>query len=292
MLGALLAKASYELRLHEEARGDPERQLRLLKREYAFELMDIGQSEAQAGRLNALESMLEARGESTIELRGLVVSGVEVARTPERPAVRSTIEFGPQGSAPRPEPAAPAGMPSWPIHGTGMDTPVQASTAVDGQIAALEERLRLQEVEIAASKLQAAADSINSPMQFAEIVSNQTKLLESVLNKPRVPSLTIRVEPKVYWPKLGDDGPGGNEVEDFYEKLEDICSLANNGQGMSDKEMLVAMKSCLSGSLRKIYDKVVKANKKDLNSDGGPGELYRRIKNRCFASLRRRLKSI
>ena len=63
VLEALLAKAAYELRLHEEARGDPERQLRLLKREYAFELMDIDQSEAQAGRLNALESMLEARGE-------------------------------------------------------------------------------------------------------------------------------------------------------------------------------------------------------------------------------------
>ena len=107
--------------------------------------------------MSALESMLEARGESTIELRGLVVSGVEVARTPERPAARSTLEFGPQGSAPSLAPAAPVGIPVWPIHGTGMVTPVQASTAVDGQLAALEERLRLQEVEIAASKLHAAA---------------------------------------------------------------------------------------------------------------------------------------
>ena len=102
--------------------------------------------------------------------------------------MRSTLEFGPQGSAPRPEPAAPAGIPVWPIHGTGMVTPVQASTAVHGQLAALEERLRLQELEIAASKLHAAAGTPNSPMQFAEIVDNQTKLLNAVLNKPRVPS--------------------------------------------------------------------------------------------------------
>ena len=73
-----------------------------------------------------------------------------------------------------------------------MVTPVIASTAVDGQLAALEERLRLQEVEIAANKLHADAGSINSPMQFAEIVDNQTKLLNAVLNKPRVPSSTIR----------------------------------------------------------------------------------------------------
>ena len=34
----------YELKIHEEARNDPPRQLRLLKREYAFELADVSAS--------------------------------------------------------------------------------------------------------------------------------------------------------------------------------------------------------------------------------------------------------
>ena len=44
---------------------------------------------------------------------------------------------------------------------------------------------------------------------------------------------------------LGDDGPGGKEVEDFYDKFEEITNLANNGTGMSDCDMMVALKTCL-----------------------------------------------
>jgi hypothetical protein len=129
---------------------------------------------------------------------------------------------------------------------------------VNQQIKSLEERLRAQEAELAAQKLHAAAASINTPADLAGCMERQTELLSAVLNRPKAPSSTIKVEPKVYWPRFGDDGPGGNEVEEFYEKPEDICSLANNGQGMSDKEMLVAMKSCLHGSRRKIYENVMK----------------------------------
>ena len=44
-----------------------------------------------------------------------------------------------------------------------------------------------------------------------------------------------------FLPKFGDDGPGGDEVKKFYDRFEEICGLANNGQGMSDKEMIVKM---------------------------------------------------
>ena len=64
VLAAALAKAVYELKIHEEAMGDPLRQLRLLKREYAFEIADLDGSAAQAGRINALEALLEARGDN------------------------------------------------------------------------------------------------------------------------------------------------------------------------------------------------------------------------------------
>ena len=275
VLDALLAKSTYELKIYEEAKGDPHRQLRLLKREYAFELLDVDGTAAQAGRVSALESMLESRGESTAELRGLVISGAEVAPTPVT---------GPLGSRPSQVPAASTGVRPIPMNGTGMDTPVLPNTAVDNQVAALEEKLRNKEAEIAAHKLHAAAITPGES-QLAEIMANQTALIKAVLDKPKVPGSTIKVEPKVYWPKLGDDGSGGNEVEDFYKKFEGICGLANNGTGMADKEMLVALKSCLHGSRLKIYENVVKANKGIEQDDDGPGKIYAQIKKRLFRFL-------
>jgi hypothetical protein len=286
-----LAKAVYELKIHEEAIGDPLRQLRLLKREYAFEIADLDGSAAQAGRINALEQLLEARGELPEELRSIVTQGLEVAPTPVR-AATANLTLGPQSREPGGLPAAlasvaqdyRASVAQYPMYGTGMDTPVVPNTAVDNQFAALEGRLRSQEAEIAAQKLHAAASTPGETL-MAEAISNQTELLKAVLNKPSVPRSTIRVEPKVYWPKLGDDGTGGREVEEFYEKFEDICSLANNGSGMADKEMMVALKSCLHGSRRKIYDNVVKANKTLENSVDGPGEIYQTIRKRLFRFL-------
>ena len=119
-----------------------------------------------------------------------------------------------------------------------------------------------------------------------DLMARQTELLEKMVNKPKQqPGSTIRVEPKVYWPRLSDDGPGGREVSDFYEKFEEITGLANNGSGMSDREMLVALKTCVSGSRRKIFDNVVKANKDKADTDDGPGETYRAIKERLFRFL-------
>ena len=65
-------------------------------------------------------------------------------------------------------------------------------TGVDGQIAALEQRLRAQEIEIAGQKLHAARDGASSPQQFAEIMDNQTKLLKAVLGKPKAPGSIIK----------------------------------------------------------------------------------------------------
>ena len=71
-------------------------------------------------------------------------------------------------------------------------------------------------------------------------MERQTQILEKLSSRAEhTRTSTIRVEPRITWPKLGDDGPGGKEVEGFYEKFAEICGLANNGQGMADKEMLV-----------------------------------------------------
>ena len=256
ILEALKSKAAYELRIYEEAKGDFDRQLRLLKREYAFELLDVDGSEAQAGRVSALETMLEARGINTAELRGLVIAGAEVAPTPQRPTAAAMPTTGGLASSETRQlqlgPRYPE-VAQFQIHGTGDATPVYHDSMAVGQIAALEERLRNKEVELAAHKLHSAASiGATPPIQLAEVLEKQTELLRAVIDRPKnQPGSTIRVEPKVYWPRLGDDGPGGTEVEEFYDKFEEICGLANSGKGMSDKEMMIALKTCVHGSRRK-----------------------------------------
>ena len=108
-----------------------------------------------------------------------------------------------------------------------------------------------------------------------------TQILAKLTNRPEHNrTSTIKVEPRVTWPKLGDDGPGGKEVEEFYERFEEICNLANNGQGMADKEMLVTLKNCLSGSRKQIYDNIIKMHRpsKLMETDDGPGKMYDEIK--------------
>ena len=109
VLEATVAKAAYELKIHEEAGGDSLRQLRLLKREYAFEIADLDGSAAQAGRINALEALLEARGDSPDELRSIVMQGLEVAPTPVR-AAPSGLALGPQSREPSTLPATLASV--------------------------------------------------------------------------------------------------------------------------------------------------------------------------------------
>ena len=135
-----------------------------------------------------------------------------------------------------------------------------------------DQRLRQTEAENAALKLAAGSRAVSGDLtpNMAEVMNNQNKLLEAIVNQPkREPSSTIKVEPRVNWPKLGDDGHGGNEVEEFFEKFEDICALANNGQGMRDTEMLVALKNALYGSRLKIYENVHKSQKEALKTEEG-----------------------
>ena len=60
-------------------------------------------------------------------------------------------------------------------------------------------------------------------------MKEQTEALLKIADKPvqaKKPSSTIRIEPKIVWKHLGDDGPGGDEIEKFYESFEDNCGLA------------------------------------------------------------------
>ena len=121
--------------------------------------------------------------------------------------------------------------------------------------------------------MHAQMEALNIMDKNTEAIENQTQMFRELLEKTsgaKKRSSTIRVEPRITWPTLGDDGPGGREVKDFYDKFEEFCSLANDGEGMVDREMLIALKNCLKQSRRKIYDNVYKKYKERLDDDEGP----------------------
>ena len=123
---------------------------------------------------------------------------------------------------------------------------------------------------------------------IADVLKTQGDLLKLALERPAATDnrrSTIRVEPRVVWPKLSDDGQGGREVEEFYEKFEEICGLANNGKGMSDREMMVALKSCIHGSRRKIFENIVRANQGQKDEEEFSHDMYHKIKQRLFRFL-------
>lgn len=49
---------------------------------------------------------------------------------------------------------------------------------------------------------------------------------------------------------------------------------ANNGNGMPDKEMLIALKQCISGSRLMIYENVMRERKCKLHEDGAHAEAF------------------
>ena len=109
---------------------------------------------------------------------------------------------------------------------------------------------------------------------LAQLLANQSRLMETLLDVERNPNVgkknltsTIKIAPKVSWPELGDRRDGsGKEAEEFLEKFEDICHLANDGFGMKSREMLIAMGNCLKGSRKLIYDNIIKEAKKRICS--------------------------
>ena len=262
-LEVLKAKAQMEFRLHSEAPSDPERQTRLIKREFGLASVDDSLDDDGRSRLAALEELLTDRGVNMEELRKMITSGQAIAPTPDQKAKHFRI------------------------HGTGQETPQYSPTADEG----LRKRVEQLELERAAQKI-ATQTGMSTPAsqdnnEMLAIVAQQTELLSQLIAKPKEHAVrsTIRVEPKVHWPRLGDDGPGGTEVSDFFDKFEEICQLANNGTGMAEKEMMMCLRSCLHGSRKRIYENMVKGDKELMTKEGGSEQVYKKIKSRLYRFL-------
>ena len=189
-----------------------------------MEVSDNSGNIDQQINITALEELLESRGLTVEVLRAQLTAGADFVSTPVSPTPVRPFQFGtvgdpPQFRAPSPWPAANAGAAHHTIH-TDSATPLRE----DARVAALEKVVREQEAKLAAHDLLGAPSrdgSVIDPGMLVEVLGNQNKMLEQ-LAKPRQANSTIRVEPKVHWPHFGDGGPGGNEVEEFYEKFEDI----------------------------------------------------------------------
>ena len=76
-------------------------------------------------------------------------------------------------------------------------------------------------------------------------------------------------------------GFGGREVEEFYDRYEEVCGIARDGEGMIEKEQLMSLRTCLKGSRRKIYENVTKARKNLMGTLDGPMKTY--IKGLSFS---------
>ena len=85
ILSSLIATASIENDLHEEAPDDPERQRRILIRQFAIDSIETAATPDILVRLDALQAMLFTRGVDLQEIRRKIAVSEDVAPTPEKP---------------------------------------------------------------------------------------------------------------------------------------------------------------------------------------------------------------
>ena len=80
---------------------------------------------------------------------------------------------------------------------------------------------------------------------------------------------------------------GTQEVKDFFEKFEELTSLANDGDGMSAHEKLIALSNCLLGSKKHLYNHI-RATMQEagtLEGEEGYRDCYVQIKQRLMKFL-------
>ena len=90
---------------------------------------------------------------------------------------------------------------------------------------------------------------------------------------------TIQIKPDVSWPSLND---GDQDIETFFEDLEDICGLANDATGMSAVERLRVLGNCLKQSRKKVYRVKLKEARKSGLLLRDPGQVYDEIRDRLM----------
>ena len=106
------------------------------------------------------------------------------------------------------------------------------------QVAAM--RARLERLD-STDRGVAGVSSTTPDQVLAKAIEMQTEAIAQALKAKETRHSTIKVSPTFKWPTLGDDGPDSKEVEEFYDKYEDLCRLANDGRGMNPTEHLTTL---------------------------------------------------
>ena len=119
---------------------------------------------------------------------------------------------------------------------------------------------------------------------IATAVTAQTQVLVDMVSKQKTETRhsTIQVKPQVKNPILGDDGPDSREIKEFFEKVEDIAQLANDGKGMLPKERLIFLEQCLRGAKAKTKDVLVRRHRKRGTYESDPELVYQELKSKLM----------
>ena len=116
---------------------------------------------------------------------------------------------------------------------------------------------------------------------LANAIAMQTEALKVAMTaRTQTKSSVIKITPTFRWPTLGDDGPDSKDIEEFYDKYEDLCRLANDGRGMNATEHLTTLASCLRGSKEKIYKLIYMKARKLGTLETDPDAVYDDIRAR------------
>merc|ERR1712026_449271 len=111
---------------------------------------------------------------------------------------------------------------------------------------------------------------------LARAIEAQTAALSAAFKTREHKASVVKITPTFKWPVLGDDGPDAKEVEEFFDKYEDLCRLANDGRGMNATEHLTTLLSCLRGSKEKVYKLAYKKHRKLGTVSTDPDKVFSR----------------
>ena len=140
-------------------------------------------------------------------------------------------------------------------------------------------RKKLGEGGDADSVAPSALGSGGGRLELTEVLKEQTEVLKKAFSN-KGPSITT-VKTDLHWPTLShDDMTDVKDVAEFYESFEDNCGLANNCQGMSKREMLIALRSRCKGSRLKTFQNIYRQEIRAGNVEADPASVYERIKSK------------
>jgi len=239
----LMFKAETEQELEDQGNRESDEQLATIQHLYLMEALEIDETAEQQCRIAGLEEMYEEHGGELLYLRSSAIGAHDgvtpsfqglVSERGRQAHIRDVgAKLSERGQASSAAPVLPAGVQSAAAAGSSSQEPGLQGLIFRDELDRLAERLRETEAQLTAEKMSRQG----SPM-LAQVMEKhldaQNELMQAIVdntNRPqKAPGSTIRVEPKIVWPKFGDQDHGGQYVEEFYEKFEEVCGLANEGQ--------------------------------------------------------------